>query len=326
MEAEGRNTYQGVRVLVTGASGFVGRWVASLLAEAGAELWVVGQNRKRLFEVLKAYSIPANEVIVDLGKSDVFREIYGKIKPDATFNLAAYGISRAESDEATMWRINTDLVEEMVSVIARDRCSRWQGLKFVHVGSGFEYGCTEGMITEHSVPNPLSVYGESKLAATKKVQAMCRSSGLTGITARLFTVYGPGEYPYRLLPSLISAAKTGETLKLTGGEQKRDFTYVKDAAVGLLKLGLMNSAAGEAVNLATGKLTSIRDFAECAANLLDMKSSQLHFGAIPYRKDEVWQGLVDVGFLKNCTGWTPTYSISEGILDTAQWGKYRHEH
>jgi len=318
--------YNGVRVLITGASGFIGRWVASLLVEAGADLWVVGRNQKTLSEVLKAYSIPANEVVVDLGKPDVFRELYGKVKPDMTFNLAGYGVSPAQSDPAAMWRINTDLVAEMVSVIASDCGSKWGGLNFVHVGSGFEYGLIEGIITEHSEEHPLSVYGESKLAATKRVQSVCRTSGLNGITARLFTVYGPGEHSNRLLPSLISAAKTGNKLKLTLGEQKRDFTYVKDVAVGLLKLGLMKAAAGEAVNLATGKLASIREFSECAVKILDLKSDQIQFGAIPYRKDEVWQGPVDIGFLKRRIGWVPPNSISEGIVETIQWGKGRHEY
>ena len=313
--------YRGIRVLVAGASGFIGRWVAKLLSEEGANLWIVGRDRSRLNSVSEVYSIRGTKVSLDLAKANTFEKLFEEIKPDVTFNLMGYGISRQERDEKTAWEINAELVGEMALTIARANKSKWKGMKLVHVGSGFEYGSVQGVITEKTKPEPTTIYGRSKLAGTEKLREICESTGLPAVTARLFTVYGPGEHPHRLLPSLMHAAKSGEILKLTKGEQRRDFTYVKDVAFGLLKLGLLSEVPGNIVNLATGKLTSVRDFVECARSILAIESTRLLFGAIPYREDEVWQGNVNVNFLKHCIGWIPSYSIQEGIKESVEFEK-----
>jgi nucleoside-diphosphate-sugar epimerase len=303
---------------VAGASGFIGRWVAKLLSEQDADLWTVDKDEKRLSNVLETYSIEGKPIVVDLSKPNTFQELFKEIQPDIVFNLAGYGVSRLENDETAAWKINAELVETMAITIVKESKSNWKGLSFVHVGSGFEYGSIAGVITENIDPKPTTIYGKSKLAGTKKLQEVARLTGLRGVTARLFTVYGPGENPGRLLPSLLQAARTKEPLKLTKGEQQRDFTYVKDIATGLLKLGLLHDFPGQILNLATGKLTSVLDFVKCAQHLLGIPSSQLLFGSIPYREDEVWRNRADVSLLKAHVAWIPTYSILEGIQETIE--------
>jgi len=312
-------SYKGIRVLVTGASGFIGRWVAELLSKEGAELYIVSKDRARLNMVSKTYSINGIRIDLDLTKEKAFQELFKEIKPDITFNLIGYGISNLEKDGETTWRINAKLPEEMALTVLKDNNSKWKGLRFVHVGSGFEYGSVLNEITESTEPKPTTIYGRSKLAGTKKLQDICWEKGLRGVTARLFTVYGPGEHSQRLLPSLVRVAKSGESLKLTKGEQKRDFTYVKDVAFGLIKLGLLSEVPGNMVNLATGKLTSVKDFAECARKILGINPDRLFFGAIPYREDEIWQGNVNVNFLKRCIDWIPSCSIHEGIKESVEF-------
>ncbi|MFX0196781.1 MAG: NAD-dependent epimerase/dehydratase family protein [Candidatus Hodarchaeota archaeon] len=308
--------YTGVRALVLGASGFIGRWVARLLSQEGADLWIVGRDKERLNNVAKIYSSKGNKIVLDLEKPKAFQRLFEKIQPDITFNATGYGVSHQEKDERKAWKINAELVEEIASVVAKKGRSEWGGLKLVHVGSGFEYGPITHVITETIEPKPTTTYAKSKLSGTKKIQELSRLTGLRAVTARLFTVYGPGENFERLLPSLFRATKSGGSIKLTKGEQKRDFTYVKDIAIGLLKLGLLSEVPGQIVNLATGKLTPVRDFVKCAQNIIGINQSQLLFGTIPYRDDELWQGRVDVNLLKTCIHWVPSYSIIRGIQET----------
>ena len=110
---------------------------------------------------------------------------------------------------------------------------------------------------------------------------------LRGVTARLFTVYGPGETPERLLPSLIQAAKAGRPQRLTSGHQKRDFTYVEDAAEGLLRLGQSSAEPGAVINLATGRLTPVRGLVRIAADVLNIPAENLEFGALSDRPEEM---------------------------------------
>ncbi|NIP29707.1 MAG: NAD-dependent epimerase/dehydratase family protein, partial [Candidatus Dadabacteria bacterium] len=190
------------------------------------------------------------------------------VKPDITFNLIGYGVSQKERDEDLMWKINSSLPGEITQTISEDKKSSHQMIRLIHVGSGFEYGTIENEITESTIPNPKTIYGKSKLAGTKKVCEISCKTGLPALTARLFTVYGPGEEEPRLFPSLVRISKTQESLNLTGGEQERDFTFVKDAAMGLLKLGILKNVPGPIINVATGTLLKVKDFALCAANLM----------------------------------------------------------
>ena len=119
-----------------------------------------------------------------------------------------------------------------------------------------------------------------------------------------------------MLPSLIRIAKTGESLQLTSGSQKRDFTYIEDVAEGLLRLGLCEAESGEIVNLATGKLTSVRYFAEIAAQILNIESFKLEFGAIPTRAEEMEHSEVTVDRARQLIGVIPATGIGEGIEKT----------
>jgi nucleoside-diphosphate-sugar epimerase len=142
------------------------------------------------------------------------------------------------------------------------------------------------------------------------------------VTARLFTVYGPGEHSGRLLPSLLEAARTGTPLKLTAGTQKRDFTYVGDVAEGLLRLGLAAANLGEIVNLATGQLLSVRSFAETAARILHIPHRSLIFGFVQTRhQEETVHSEVALGLLRRLIGWVPPTSIDDGIRNTLDFEK-----
>ena len=156
---------------------------------------------------------------------------------------------------------------------------------------------------------------------TRQFTESCRNLNVRGLTARLFTVYGPGEHPGRLLPSLLDAARDGKDLDLSSGKQERDFTYVEDAAEGLLRLGLASAAPGEVINLATGKLHSVRHFATEAARLLNIRTDRLHFGAMPDRTDEMHHKPVNNRRLMTLTEWIPDTDIASGISLTLNFLK-----
>ncbi len=308
------NAYQGIRTAVLGASGFVGRWVARALSVQGAEIFLIDQNRFRAEEICSKYAISGEIVEVNGNDHNAVLEIFKKIKPSITFNLAGYGVIRSERDETTAYSVNVHLVKVVAESIAGVRDPAWPGQDIVHVGTAMEYGDIDGNLSEDSIPNPTSLYGKSKLAGTIAFADCCQVSNIKGLTARLFMIYGPGEHKTRLLPSLMKIAKTGESLQLTSGLHKRDFNYIEDVAEGLLRLGLCKAKPGEIVNLATGKLTSIRYFAEIAAQILNIEPDKLEFGAIPTRTEEMKHSEVALDRARQLIGWIPTTGIKEGII------------
>jgi nucleoside-diphosphate-sugar epimerase len=310
--------YAGVRVLVFGATGFIGAWLARRLLQIGSQLTVAARSANA---AARLHSWSGGEVpfmTCDVCNDECVRETVSRVRPHITFNLAGYGVDRTERDEAQAQRVNARFVGVLCEAVAESRDPGWTGAALVHAGTQLEYGPVRGELSEGLVPGPSTLYGKSKLEGTERLQLCAEAHGLPAFTARLFNVYGPGERSGRLLPLLMEAAAKGQALPLTEGEQKADFVYVEDVAEGLLRIGLARGSPGEVVNLATGKLTSVRAFAERAARLLGLPQDLLRFGALPQRAETLRYNAVSTARLRRLTGWTPPAEIDDGIRRTIE--------
>jgi len=313
--------YKRARVAILGAAGFIGRWVAHALCEEKAIVYLVVRNKGIAKKIFDEYRISGQINEVNLQDQEAVKNLFKKIRPSITFNLAGYGVDRSENDEKIAYRINANLVETICEIMNEIRDPGWKGQDLVHVGSALEYGAIAGNLSESSIPNPTTLYGKSKLSGTNNLSHFCKAFGFKGLTVRLFTVYGPGEQAGRLLPSLLETADTGKPISLTNGGQKRDFTYVEDVAEGLMRLGLAKIKPGEIVNLATGKLLSVRNFVETAAGILHIPHDRLRFGSIPTRAEEMKHNPVTLECLQQLIAWIPPTEIVEGIHKTLDFEK-----
>lgn len=295
--------YRDKRVVVLGAAGFVGRHVLWAVHEMGAEVTGVDQP-----------GCEGDLVGLDVTHAAGLDRLLRRTRPDIVMNLAGYGVLPDQRDEGLAHALNTELPDHLCAALDG------RGITLVHVGSAFEYGAVGGNLDEAGPAAPTSVYGRTKLAGTEAVRRWGRDTGLQAVTARLFTVYGPGEQAHRLLPALFRAAHSGEILPMTAGKQMRDFTYVGDVADGLCLLGLASGLPGEVINLATGALTPVRQFTEIAAKVIGLPGRQLGFGAIPSRPDEMAHDPPTLARLRRRTGWTPPTRIDAGVRLTAESG------
>jgi UDP-glucose 4-epimerase len=308
--------YCGARVMVLGATGFVGRWAARQLAALGAELLLVARDAAALERIAGEYHFTGRIAAADLRNLDVVTELIAGFRPAAVFNLAGYGVDRSERDEGESLALNLRLVETLLEAVRAHRDQSWTGQAFVHTGSALEYGMNGGRLAEDAPAVPHTLYGRHKLAATEAVAGFGARHALPAVTARLFTVYGPGEHAGRLLPTLLDAMR-GATVRLSPGGQKRDFTYIGDVAEGLCRLGVAECRPGEVVNLATGRLMTVRDFVDVACNVLAIPSERLAFGTLDPRPDEMPHESVSIERLRCLTGWTPPHSVADAARTTA---------
>jgi len=304
-----------MNVMVLGASGFIGRWVVRALSSHGANVSAVVRDPVTAGQLFQRYGIEAGIHRCNLEAPELLPDLIHRLRPSVVFNLAGYGVDHTERDEAAAFRINAALVEAIYDALPIPD-PNWPGQQLVQVGSALEYGEISGDLVETSVPNPTTFYGKSKLAATCWLKRRCERYGTKAVTARLFTVYGPGEHTGRLLPTLLQCAQTGSIVPLTSGVQKRDFTYVEDAVTGLLQLGFACVSPGEPVNVATGRLTSIREFAQTAASILGIPNEKLGFNVIQTRFLEMEHSPVNIQRLRTVSGWAPDTTIAEGIRKT----------
>lgn len=307
------SAYRNQPVLVLGASGFIGRWVARRLSRAGADITLVVRDPAIAAPVFEAYSVRGSVVTANLADARDIARVVETSRPAITFNLAGYGVDPLERDESMAYALNRDLVDHLARALSTAAADP----RLVHVGSALEYGQARGDLHEDTPALPDTLYGHSKLAGTT-VLASARSSGrVRGLTARLFMVYGPGEHPRRLLPTLLGARGETERIALTEGLQQRDFSYVDDVAEGLLRLGLALDTAPPVVNLARGRLTRIRDFVRIAAAEAGLGEERLGFGDLPGRPEEMAHEPVNIERLLSLTGgWSPTSTEEEGVRAT----------
>ncbi len=308
--------YRGRVVLVVGAAGFIGRHAARLLEAAGAEVHaVVRPGSAGLVSGRRSATVAA-----ELSHRGAITQIVGALRPAVTFNFAGYGVDPRERDAALATRINDDLVHELAQACGEHADRSWPGQQLVHVGSALEYGTAGGDLHEGTSPSPTTLYGQTKLAGAMALAAAVDAAMLRGTTARLFTVYGPGEHPGRLLPSLIAASRSRSPLALTLGAQLRDFTFVGDVAEGVLRLGCLTDANVGPVNVATGQLESVRRFTERAADVIGLPRDLLRFGEVAMRPEEMHHDNVNIARLVSLSGWTPLTTIEDGVRATLAAG------
>ena len=300
-----------------GASGFIGRWLARWLDRAGAELGLLVRDPEAARRVAQQYAFSGTIVPVDLTNAEAAQQAIVDFRPSITFNAAGYGVDHSERDPQQGMLVNAQLVEHVATAAAQCIDNHWPGQHFVQLGSALEYGEANGNLHESTPPRPTTWYGQSKLFGTQHLQHICQQvAGFRALTARLFMVYGPGEHPARLFPTLIAAASSNEPLHLSAGRQEKDFTYVEDVAQACLRLGLAREGEGSVVNVATGRLMPVRQFVELAADQLGIARQRLRFGTVQVRPGEMRHQPVCLDRLRRLVGWTPSTDVRTGIEKT----------
>jgi nucleoside-diphosphate-sugar epimerase len=305
------------RVLVLGATGFIGRWAARAAHQAGARVWLAARRADEAARIASVYGLDgATTVALDVLDAAALAGVIRDAAPDVTFNLAGYGVDRTETDPALSQAINVELVRRVLDLIAAGPPSAWAGPRLVHTGSALEYGTVGGDLSEDGPVNPTTVYGQTKLTATRLVEGAVAAGRLRAVTARLFTVYGPGEHTGRLLPSVLASRSSASPVAMTNGLQQRDFTYVGDVAEGLVRAAARTTLPWATVNLATGRLRSVREFVGEAERALGLTPGRFAFGALPTRSDDMAHDAVTIERARQWLGWVPSTTIADGVRAT----------
>jgi UDP-glucose 4-epimerase len=297
---------KGKRVLVTGASGFVGRHVLAQGLVAGVEVHGLSRT-KRQSEGVQWWQ-------GDLLDVDSIGQIISRIRPEGILHMAADGVAYGAAYSRDVLRTNVEgLANLLDSVKAADITPH-----VVIAGSGFEYAPQDRPLAEDDLVRPNSIYGISKAAATQLAGIFAGSFPITVL--RFFSLYGPGEQEPRVVPYVIAQARRGLPIELTPGEQMRDYTYVKDAAEGFWRSIAATAPSKECriLNLASGTRITLRAFLELLGRLLleHGMTVDLRFGARPYRSDELMNYTADIKKLRKELGWTPQTSLEDGLSET----------
>jgi UDP-glucose 4-epimerase len=185
----------------------------------------------------------------------------------------------------------------------------------VLAGSAKEYGGGDPF-SEEQATSPATPYAVAKLAATLMGRMYHRSHGLPISSLRLFPTYGPGQGQGNLIPDCIRAALRGEALRLTAGEQAREFHYVEDVIEGFVAAA-SRKLQGDVINLCSGDELTVREVVSQIYELADCSVLPL-FGALPYRGGETWHFRGDPTRCRERLGWKPRILLRDGLMKTIE--------
>ena len=195
------------------------------------------------------------------------------------------------------------------------------GRRAVLAGTCAEYRWNDELCSEHSTPlDPRTLYGACKHALHIGAQAYARATGVSVAWGRIFFLYGPGENPRRLVPSVVVPLLRGEPASCSHGRQIRDFLYAEDVASAFTAL-LMSDVTGP-VNIASGIPTPISEVARIIGEITQ-RPDLVRLGAIPTASDDPSLLIADVSRLTTELGWRPTRDLQSGLRETVKWWRER---
>ena len=231
--------------------------------------------------------------------------------PDAVVHLAWRGVAGAER-QASAQVDNIGWTAELM-----ERCRVAGAQAFLGVGSQAEYGPKSGPVAPDADTRPTTLYGEAKLATARIGARLAEGAGLRFVWMRVFSVFGPDDHPYWMLPSLIGSLLRGERPALTAGDQLWDFLPVADA-VRAIRLALETDAARGVYNLGSGRAPRLRETVRAVRDLVD-PALPLGFGEVPYGANPVMHLQADVASLKRDTGWKPSPDLGPALTEMVAW-------
>lgn len=293
------------RVLVTGATGCIGRQAVPALQARGWEVHAV------------AYPcVPDDLPGIEWHPGDLLvpgdgRTVARNAQADVLLHLAWYvAPGRWASAEE-----NLDWVGASLDLVRAFREAG--GRRLVVAGSCLEYDWAYGYCSEARTPCvPHTLYGTAKHALRLLVEGYAGKSGLSVAWGRVFFLFGPYEHPDRLVASVIRALLQGQRARTSHGMQVRDYLYSAD--VGDAFAALVESDLTGPVNIASGRAITLRALAGRAGELLGCPD-QIDFGAIRAAPTDRPLVVADVTRLSEELQWQPTYSLDEGLSKTIEW-------
>jgi nucleoside-diphosphate-sugar epimerase len=290
------------RVLITGASGFIGSSLVDYLRPLGCEVHGISRRPRASSPGI------ARWWQADTSVMDEVRRVFAEVRPEVVFDLASH-VAGGRDLALVHETLRYNLVGTVNVLVAATETGAG---RVVLAGSMEEPDPREG------APVPAFPYAAAKWAASAYARMFHSLYGTPVAITRMAMVYGPHQRDLRkLVPHVVVSLLRGEQPKLSSGERAADWTLGDDCAEGLALAAVLPGAVGKTVDLGTGILTSVRDVALEIAAIVG-NGIEPAFGALSERPREQ-QHYADIEGAYGILGWRPRTPLRAGLERTVEW-------
>lgn len=254
-----------MRVLITGATGFIGVALCKEMIANGHEVTaIIRENSKKKDKLPKEVKV----IELSLNRLNEFNGSY-----DLMYHLAWNGSSGNDRNDFYIQYSNIKYTVEAVRLAKRCGCT-----KFIGAGSQAEYGVVHGEAKEdETICKPFMMYGAAKLAAYQMGKLVAEQEGISFVWPRIYSVYGPGENEGTLMSYLVNTLQEGKVPELSACENMWNFMYIDDCVRALRMLGENKDAEG-IYNVASSDTRLLKDFVMEVRDIIN-KNVSINFGA-----------------------------------------------
>lgn len=296
------NILKAKKILITGATGFLGSHLLPALIKKGYNITILKRSFSNIWRIQNVIS---QIETYDIDKIDI-KKIFDENEIGGIIHLATDYGRKNNNDIIEMSKANIELPGKLLDL-----------------------GCKYGVIffiNAHTFFNSkYMLYSAMKKSFIEIAKYFTANFRIKFINMKLEHVYGEKDEYSKFIPFVIKNILEGKKIRATKGEQKRDFIYVYDVVDAYLKvldnLGNLNDNFIE-FEIGTGNSISLRDLLIKIGEVINKKANiNIKWGAFPYKKNEIFDSKANIEKAKNILGWYPNYDISNGLKRTINWYK-----
>ena len=294
-----------VKILITGAAGFIGANLTRKLIKTENEINILIKETSNLWRISDVVS-NCNVHKINMTKVEDVRNVVKKINPELVYHCAGHGIYPSQKNSAEIFSTNILGTFNLLNALNENNNLH----RLVNLGSFFEY-----------LTNPTDPYTISKITQTKLAEHFFKEKKLPIITLRLFTPYGKFDSPGRLICDLMIALIRNKPLEIFSKYTKRDFIHIDDVITALEIASQQPDITGEIIDIGTGNEISVEEIVSMSNQLSD-NELVINWNDTKQREVDILPENIFLGRQQTQKlNWNPSTSLEDGLQRTIEWYK-----